>query len=393
MADSERFLEVAHWQHGKHGQAVYGDVFMSRRIKAEDRVITILSDGLGSGVKANVLATLTATMAAKYIENYSDIKQTAEVILDTLPVCSVRKISYSTFTIVDVHASGDTRIIEHGNPPFVLLRGGRPVHIPKQQVKLDFWQDREVFFSEFKTSIGDYILSISDGISQAAMGTPDWPLGWGIENVTQYTGAMVAEKTGISAAELARSLADHALQLDGSLSRDDMTAAVIYFRQPRRLLLITGPPFAREKDRELAELIRDFPGRKVICGGTTANIIARELRRKVVMSLNTADLDMPPVSRMQGVDLITEGTLTLGRVAEILEKGAVPDNPASNAAAILASELLDSDQIQFVVGTRINEAHQDPNTPIELEMRRNLVARIARSLEEKYLKETLRKFA
>jgi hypothetical protein len=293
---------------------------------------------------------------------------------------------------VDVHASGYTRVIEHGNPPFLLLRGGRQIDVPKQVVTLDRWQDREVLFSEFNTCIGDYLLAFSDGVSQAAMGSHALPLGWGVENVLQHAGAFVARKPETSAAELACSVADQARLLDGSVPKDDITAAVIYLRQPRRLLLVTGPPFAREKDKELAEQIQNFPGRKVICGGTTANIIARELRRKVVMSLDQEDLDTPPVSRMQGVDLITEGTLTLGRVAEILEKGNCKNIASSHAAAILVGELMESDQIQFIVGTRINEAHQDPNTPIELEMRRNLVARIARVLEEKYLKETLRRY-
>ena len=392
MVSAEHFLEVSHWQHAKQGQVVYGDVFLSRRIKDEDRVISVLSDGLGSGVKANVLATLTATMAAKYTEHYTDVKQTAQVIMDTLPVCSVRRISYSTFTIVDVAASGRMRIVEHGNPPYVLLRGGRAVDVPRQVVTLDRWQDREVLFSEFDARIGDYVLAFSDGVSQAAMGSAQMPLGWGVEEVTQHAGHLVARNSTLSADELARAIADRAMHLDSQVPKDDMTAAVVYFRQPRRLLLVTGPPFAKEKDRELAELIRDWPGRKVICGGTTANIVARELRRKVVMQLDQASSDVPPVSRMQGVDLVTEGTLTLARVAEILEKGPRYTSPNPSAATLLAAQLLDSDQIRFVVGTRINDAHQDPNTPIELEMRRNLIARISRVLEEKYLKETSRKF-
>lgn len=392
MANGEHFVEVAQWQHRKHGQVVYGDVFLSRRIKEEDRVISVLSDGLGSGVKANVLATLTATMAAKYMENYTDVKKIAEVIMDTLPVCSVRKISYSTFTIVDVAASGRTRVVEHGNPPYVLIRNGLAVDVPRQVVTLDRWQDREVLFSEFDAVVGDYILAFSDGIAQAAMGSRNWPLGWGVDNVVAHVGALIAARPSLSANDLARALAERAGELDRQVPKDDMTAAVIYLRQPRRLLLVTGPPFAREKDKELADLIREFPGRKVVCGGTTANIVARELRRKVVMSLDHLDADVPPISRMQGVDLVTEGTLTLGRVVEILEKGPAAESGPRHAATLLAEELLDSDQIEFVVGTRINEAHQDPNTPIELEMRRGLVARIARVLEEKYLKETRRRY-
>jgi hypothetical protein len=392
MTGNDHFIEVAHWQHRKRGQSVNGDVFLSHRIKEEARVITVLSDGLGSGVKANVLASLTATMAAKYIENYTDIKRTAEVIMDTLPVCSVRRISYSTFTIVDVDASGHMRVVEHGNPPYLLLRGCRAIAVPKQVVTLEKWQDREVLFSEFDVGVGDRLAFFSDGVSQAAMGSSAWPLGWGEENVQSFVGEQILRQEAISAALLARAMADRARELDGQ-PKDDITAAVIYIRQPRRLLLVTGPPFARERDRDLAELVQSFPGRKVICGGTTATIVARELNRKVVMSLDDpVDPDLPPVSKMQGTDLITEGTLTLSRVADLLEKMNNGDGLPCNAATQLAAELLDSDLIEFVVGTRINEAHQDPNIPIELETRRNLVARIQRVLEEKYLKETRRRY-
>lgn len=392
LTSGEYFLEVAYSQHCKHGQAVHGDVFLSRRIKEENRVISVLSDGLGSGVKANVLATLTAAMATKYIEHHTDVKQTAEVILDTLPVCSVRKISYSTFTIVDIDASAHVRIVEHGNPPYVVLRGGRVVEIPKQVITLEHWQDRTVLLSEFSAQVGDYILVFSDGVDQAAMGSRTMPLGWGGDAVTKYAIGLLSQQPAASADDLARALADQARALDRRVPKDDITAAAFYLRQPRRLLLVTGPPFNMEKDKELASLILDFPGCKVICGGTTAKIVARELRRKVVMSLDVMDPDVPPTSRMQGVDLITEGTITLSRVADLLEQGLSRDSSRRNAAELLAVELLDSDLIQFVVGTRINEAHQDPTTPIELEMRRTLIARIARVLEEKYLKETHRRY-
>jgi hypothetical protein len=392
MTNGDCFFEVGCRQHCKHGQFVHGDVFLSRRIKEEDRIVSVLSDGLGSGVKANVLATLTATMAATYMENHTNVKKTAEVIMDTLPVCSVRKISYSTFTIIDIGSGGHTRMVEHGNPSFALLRGGTAVEIPRQVVPLDRRQDREVLFSEFQAQVGDRIVVISDGVSQAAMGSPNMPLGWSPDDVLKYAGDCVLQNHTISAGDMAKALVDRACELDGHSPKDDMSAAVIYLRRPRRLLVASGPPFSADKDKELAELVRTFSGRKVICGGTTAKIIARELKRKVVLTQEQLDASVPPISRMQGVDLITEGTLTLSKVAELLEKGFARDGNVVDAATLLASELLDSDLIQFIVGTRINEAHQDPNIPTELEIRRNIVAKIARSLEEKYLKETQRRF-
>jgi hypothetical protein len=162
----------------------------------------------------------------------------------------------------------------------------------------------------------------------------------------------------------------------------------MYFRNPRRLLVLTGPPFSRDKDPELARLVNTFDGRKVVCGGTTANILGRLLKRDIAMDLDFFDPEVPPTSRMKGVDLITEGTITLAKVASLLEDGVNPDTLARNAVRQLVSLLLDSDIVQFVVGTRINEAHQDPSIPAELDLRRNIIKRIARQLEQKHFQET-----
>jgi hypothetical protein len=164
-----------------------------------------------------------------------------------------------------------------------------------------------------------------------------------------------------------------------------MTCGVVYYRKPRQLLVITGPPFSKERDPELADILLQFKGRKAICGGTTANIVSRLLKRPVKSILTKLDPDIPPAAEMRGIDLVTEGTVTLARVAEMLERGANepwPDNPARD----LMQLMLQSDIVKFVVGTRINEAHQDPNVPIELDLRRNLIRRIACLLETKYLK-------
>ncbi|HOI93874.1 MAG TPA: SpoIIE family protein phosphatase [Syntrophobacter fumaroxidans] len=386
------FLDIDYYQYCKHRQYVAGDVFLSHKLKEDNRFIAVLSDGLGSGIKASVLATLTATMALKYISNYADIRETAEVIMDTLPVCSVRKISYSTFTIVDINSSGHVRVIEHGNPAYVLMRQTESVPVEKTPIQLKKWYDREVSFSEFDACIGDRILYFSDGVSQAGMGRPEYPLGWGRKNVIQQLKKWISWEDDISSRVLAMKTAIRARQIDGYEPKDDITCGVMYLRHPRSLLVVTGPPYSDTKDAELAQMVDAFEGRKVICGGTTASIIGRELDRDIDMNLDSLDPDVPPSSVMEGVDLITEGTLTLSKVADILERGQKPELMRANAATTLASILLDSDIIFFVVGTRINEAHQDPNLPVELDIRRNIIKKITNLLEEKYLKETHKRF-
>ena len=194
----------------------------------------------------------------------------------------------------------------------------------------------------------------------------------------------------ISARELSRLLVAEAEEVDGLSAKDDITCGVVYFRSPRQLLVMTGAPFNRAHDDDLAKMAEKTSGRKVICGGTTANIISRLLNRPIQIDMRQQlDPKVPPSARMEGFDLVTEGTLTLGEVARLLEEGFAPEDMKSNAAVRLASMLLDSDIVKFAVGTRINEAHQDPNIPVELDLRRNIVKRIAVLLESKYMKRVL----
>ena len=387
------FIEIDSAQRAKQGQAVSGDVFLSHKIAEEDRLVSVLSDGLGSGVKANVLATLTATMALKYTSSFYDIKKSAETIMDTLPICSVRKISYSTFTIVDIDTRGKIRIIEHGNPPLFVLRPSGEVPVERSTLRLQKWQDRLISYSEFEAQLGDRIVFFSDGVAQAGMGEYQTPLGWTTERVQEFVADTISCYTYLSAHDLARSVVRRAEEFDAGSAQDDITCAVIYFRTPREMLVVTGPPFSRDSDEELGRTVDSFTGRKAICGGTTALIVERTTGRKVTMDLSQPlEPGIPPTSYMEGVDLVTEGTLTLGEVARLLEDGAVVESLHPHAAQQLVRMLLNSDIVHFLVGTRINEAHQDPNIPVELELRRNIIRRIVQQLEHKYLKQTTVRF-
>lgn len=406
------FVEVGYYQLKKQGQGAEGDVFLSR--KTEDgRIITVLSDGLGSGIKAGVLATLTATMAIKFISEDIPLRRAASIIMKTLPVCRERRISYATFTIVDIDTLDQVKIIEYDNPPYILIReqvqveplkndilvqrgrrvssssmgrGGAALAVPSRL------KDAVMHYSEFSARPGDRLVFFSDGVTQSGMGTAARPLGWGNPAAQSYALRLVAEHPDISARELARRLVKEAQSNDAYAAKDDITCGVVYFRMPRKLLVMTGPSVEAERDREMADIFRSFPGKKVVCGGTTATILARELKTAVRVSLKDLDPSMPPASVMEGADLVTEGIITLGKAAELLERCDLSERGKPNPASRIVELFLDSDQIEFVVGTKINEAHQDPTMPVELEIRRNIVKRIAALLEEKYLKETTVRF-
>ncbi|MBU1082262.1 MAG: serine/threonine-protein phosphatase [Spirochaetes bacterium] len=390
MKDS--FLEISHHQTSKKGQSSPGDVFQS--VKRDDgRVVSVLSDGLGSGIKAGVLATLTATMASRCVAADIPLRRVAEFVMRSLPVCSERRISYATFSIIDAAPGGRVRVVEYDNPPYALLRAGTLVEPVKSELRLPRGRggakgDAVLRLSGFDAEPGDRIVLYSDGVTQAGMGTKAYPLGWGDVGAQDYARDLVARSGGLSARDLAKAVVREAVVKDAWAPKDDITCGVAYWRHPRRLLVLTGPPVSKDRDKEMVRLFSSFDGRKAVAGGTTANIVARETGASVRVDLKDLDPEIPPASEMAGADLVTEGILTLARVASCLEADQGEPAPRRNAAGRLLELMLDSDVIQFVVGTRINEAHQDPTMPVELEIRRNVVKRICAVLEARHLKET-----
>jgi len=376
-------------QLSKNGCQVCGDAFLSRRIKEEERTIVTVSDGLGSGIKANVLATLTASMAVNFTLEKQPIQRTAKTIMSTLPIDSQRQISYATFTIADIECGGETRIIEFDNPAWLLIRQGKAIEIPREKISIDLdgGRSRQMFVSHFTLEMDDRIIIVSDGVTQSGIGTNNMPFGFGDEALSKFVRNRLAENNQLSAHELAGIIVKKSNANDIYKPKDDITCAVIHSRNPRRLLICTGPPYEESRDIMLAQIAKSFEGKKVICGGTTSKILSRELNIPVEVGLHLDESGLPPASYMEGFNLVTEGILTIGRVAEMLEQMQSTEVIGSGPAINILKLLMESDEIHFLVGTKINVAHQDPSLPVELEIRRSVVRKIARLLEEKFLKE------
>ncbi len=383
------FIEINSQQKNHDGERICGDVFLYRYIKEEDRVIAVLSDGMGHGVKANILATLTSTMALNFTREHKQVERIAEIIMNTLPVCSERKISYSTFTIIDIESSGRTTILEYDNPSTIVLRGNKAVEPQWEKVILEKGKHSGKILKTctLEPEKEDRIIICSDGVSQSGMGSEDYPFGWERANIAEYAAKLVNSEASISANMLSGKIVTMAHKNDNYKARDDISCATIYFREPRKLLLCTGPPFEKDKDSELASKVKEFTGKVILSGGTTADIIAREMNRKIVDELIFEDPELPPESFLEGIDLVTEGILTLQKVNELLKSFNNSVKLGKGPADKILKMLMESDEIHFIIGTRINIAHQDPNLPVELEIRRTVVKRIARLLEEKWLKK------
>lgn len=392
--DTKFYIEVDCIQKNHEGERICGDVFLSERIKSDERTIIVLSDGMGHGVKANMLATLTSTMALNFTKEHKDVNRIADIIMNTLPVCSKRHISYSTFTTIDIESDGKTTILEYDNPETIIIRKNQVFNPGWQCVILDSEKNvgKVLKNCTFYAQKEDRIIFCSDGITQSGMGSEKYPFGWGHDKLEDFTKRLINNDPQISANKLAGKVVNMAYQNDGYKAKDDTSCAAIYFREPRKLLICTGPPYEEERDKQLADVVKNFEGKKILCGATTGDIIARELNLEIEDSFEFHDPDLPPIAYMTGIDLVTEGILTLSKVSEILKVYNNNYMLGKGPADQIVKLIKESDEIHFVIGTRVNIAHQDPNLPVELEIRRTVVRRIAETLEEKFLKEVSMKF-
>lgn len=368
---------------------VCGDVFLSNRINEESRTLAVLSDGMGSGIRANVLAMLTSSMAINFAKEHRNIRETAEIIMNTLPVCAEKNKSYSTFAIVDIDFDKTVSIVKYDNHPGIMIMRGTEPYVPDwTHTELSGFGHQGKLLSncDFSAQIEDRIIMLTDGIVQSGMGSLNHPSGWGYDNVKRYIANTVKKNNYISAGELSGNVVNEAVNFyDLGTASHDMSCAVIYFRSPRQLLICTGPPYKPEYDHEMSNKFNAFSGKKILCGGTTIDIITRHLGLKYTVSTEISDEELPPEIFIKGVNLATEGILTLCKAASILENFnsvTLGTGPADK----LVSLIMNSDSIHFLIGTGLNKAHQDPGLPEELDIRKNIIRRIADCLTSKFLK-------
>lgn len=377
----------------KAGNLVCGDTILTRRIKGENRHVAVLSDGLGSGIRASVLSTITAGMALNFTVSHEPVRRTAETIMRTLPVDPLRNMSYATFSIVDVDCDGEMTVLEYDNPRLFVIRNQQLLFPQREQLLAEGPGGfKTLHHSRLELQPGDRVVVVSDGVVQSGMGGHATPFGWELDGLINHVLGSLARQPLMSARDMAARIVNHSRANDLMKPTDDISALVFYYREPRRLLLCTGPPYDNSRDSQLAAQVNSFKGKKIICGGTTAQIISRELNRTIGVELSAPMFGIPPEATMDGIDMITEGILTLGKLAEVLADGSAESLEPSNPITRMARLILDTDIIELLTGTRINQAHQDPALPMELEIRRNVVKRIAHLLEEKYMKEVVMRY-
>lgn len=344
-------------QLNKHGEELCGDSV--EIFKTEDASIVVLSDGLGSGVKANILSRLTVKTAGTMLKMGGQIDEVIETIANTLPTCKVRKLAYSTFSVAQMRHDGRAYMVEFDNPPMFIGHQDKLAN-PRQTTRTIGNKKINEYF--FKMQDEDWVVLVSDGVMHASVGMV-LNLQWNWERVANHlTGTYQPDK---SASEWADEIAQLCYNLYGEKPGDDVSVVVIKARRPRNVTIMIGPPEKKEDDYFVVNKLMSGFGAKVVCGGTTGNIVGRVLGRQVAVDLTTNTKKIPPIGILPGIDLVTEGAVTLVYALEHLKYGTKLKElkPCNDGASRLATLLLEADDINFIIGTAANPALQGVGVP------------------------------
>ena len=366
----------------KYGEELCGDNV--RITRTEDSVFAVLADGLGSGVKANILSTLTSTIISTMLTEGAAMEQAVETIVSTLPICSVRKLAYSTFSVLQIKDTGEAYLAEFDNPACIFIRNGELMELEMTDKE---YAGKTVYESRFTVFPGDVLALISDGVVYAGVGSI-LNFGWTWESVAEWLRKESLKEK--SAPRLAAALSQAVKELYMDKPGDDSTVMVARISPRQVVNMFAGPPKNKDDD---PKMVRDFmtsSGKKLICGGSSANIVARVLNRSIETSLDYVDPLIPPIATIQGIDLVTEGVLTLSRTVEILQEYLDHETDScyfktldeKNGAAMLAKILLEEcTTLNLFIGTAINPAHQNPGLPSDMSIKLKLIDKLCGLME------------
>lgn len=371
------FLSLTHT-----GEELCGDHVEIAQNSTDQGVVVSLADGLGSGVKANILSVLTAKLVSTIVASDLPFTEAVDAIVQTLPVSSTYGVAYSTFSAIDVKPDGKIFAIEYDNPDLILIRNGKRVPI---QFEIREIGGKQIRFSTCQAQTDDVFLMLSDGVTHAGIGTY-FDMGWDVDKIVDFIAPFCSVR--YSAKMLARVLLGEVSRLYKNVPADDATVCAIKIGQRKQTNLMLGPPYKRADQEKMMSSFFQEEGKHIVCGGTTSAIVADFLKKPLLPTLDYFDKDIPPIAYIEGVDLVTEGVITMSRVLEYAKnqledydsykKWSSNQDGASKIARLLFEE---ATEINFYVGRAINSAHQNPNLPITFNIKMHLIEELSKYLE------------
>ena len=349
----------------------------------ENSTVIVLADGLGSGVKASILSTLTSKIISTMMAEGLSLEECVSTIAATLPICSVRGVAYSTFTIIHLINNETAELIQYDNPHVILLRDGKNYDYPKNELNIN---GKQIYKSIIDLQENDIFIAMSDGCPHAGIGIA-YNFGWRREDIIGFM-EMIAD-LGYTAKTLSTMLIDECNKQYGFHPGDDATACVVRIRKREPMNLLFGPPRNRDDCDRMMSLFFSKEGKHIVCGGTTSSIAAKYLGKPVKATLNFEQSDVPPIAEIEGVDLVTEGVITINKVIEyakdalgdneLYDQWSIKQDGASRICRLLFEEAAD---INFYVGRAVNPAHQNPDLPINFNIKMNLVEELLNCLKQ-----------
>ena len=378
-------VDVAYKSLNKFSEVLCGDKV--EILKTEDSDILILADGMGSGVKANILSTLTSKILGTMFLNGAALEECVETIVETLPICQERQVAYSTFSILQVSHDGAAYLVEFDNPGCIFIRDGELMEIPRNLREI---KGKKINEYRFQARKGDVMILMSDGTINAGAGQL-LNYGWQWEDIAAY--ALKQAALTVSASRLANVLCHACDELYLFRPGDDTTVACMRIIEGRPVHLMTGPAEHPEEDEAMVRaFMEDEDARRIVCGGTSAAIVSRVLKRSLDISYDHEDPEIPPISFIDGIDLVTEGVLTLNRTLSLLKRYVKNEMVSEeffeeldrgNGGSMVAKMLIEEcTELHLYVGKAVNPAYQNPELPFDLGVRQNLVEQIRGTMEE-----------
>ncbi len=351
--------------------------------QSENSTVIVLADGLGSGVKASILSTLTSKIISTMMAEGLSLEECVSTIAATLPICSVRGVAYSTFTIIHLINNETAELIQYDNPHVILLRNGKNYDYPKNELNIN---GKQIYKSVISLQENDIFIAMSDGCPHAGIGLA-YNFGWKRDDIIDFMETFA--DIGYTAKTLSTMLIDQCNKQYGFHPGDDATACVVRIRKREPMNLLFGPPRNRDDCDRMMSLFFSKEGKHIVCGGTTSSIAAKYLGKPIRATLNFEQSDVPPIAEIEGVDLVTEGVITINKVIEyardaldkneLYDQWSIKQDGASKICRLLFEEATD---INFYVGRAVNPAHQNPDLPINFNIKMNLVEELSDCLKQ-----------
>lgn len=373
--------DIGYGSLNKTGEQLCGDHV--EVIQNDGACLAVLADGMGSGVKANIMATLTATILSTMLAENLKIEDCVETIAATLPVCSERHVAYSTFTVVRILENEAAEILQYDNPSVILLRDGAHYDYPKTELHIG---SKKIYSSTVPLQENDIFILMSDGCIHASEGEA-LDLKWDVPSITEFMEPFY--DANFTAKTLSTILLDECFARYGGSPGDDTTVCAVRIRKRESVNLLMGPPADRDDCGKMLSLFFSKEGKHIICGGTTSEIAAEYLGKRLIPQKEIVDPEVPPISEIEGVDLVTEGVVTMGKVLKYA-RDYLKDNEKfkqwsykRDGASLIARMLFeDATDIHFFIGKAVNPAHQIMDLSIGFDIKMQLIEELENCLKK-----------